>query len=272
MTVLRHSVTVLALGPDRLQELTKLILDFTESTQGRGQEIVLENGQPVADVRLIKGRHLQPGARYELSETGSTDQVTVLIREWLRSNAIAVEQLLISDDLTVWTVLRLSTPDRLRLLEAEGRVRGPQGSGALRRGSGKARLDLAAWWAAVDLAPRARSAVRAPATARLKHRLFEARLYLRPRMTDDGRWQVDVAVTVRGRWLLRPVAAFALMVAGRPVRRGFCSAVEQAADGWNRAIGDLLALGPDDLRAELARQATERTPEEPMDARPPDRP
>ncbi|MEU3144667.1 hypothetical protein [Streptomyces sp. NPDC006999] len=269
MTVLRHSVSVLALEPDRLQELTGLIFDLAESTRAQGEEILLEDGQPVEDVRLVEGRHLRPGARYELSEAGATDQVALLVREWQRRSAIAVEQLLVSDDATVRMTLRLRTPDRPRLLEVEGRVRGPEGSGALRRGSGKARLDLVAWWAATGLAPGAPPAVRAPATARLKHRLGKARLCLRPRRADGGRWQVDVALTVRGRWLLRPVAAVALMVAGRPVRRGFRSAVEQAADAWNRSIGELLALTPDGLRAELKRQATERTPEQPMGAPPP---
>ncbi|MCK8432050.1 hypothetical protein G3I77_03120 [Streptomyces sp. D2-8] len=270
MTVLRHSVSVLALEPDRLRMLTELIFDLAESTRARGGEIVLEDGRPVADLRLAKGRHLRPGARYELSEDGATEQVAVLVREWQRRSAIAVEQLLVADDVTVWTALRLRAPDRPRLLEAEGRVRGPEGSGALRRGTGRARLDLTAWWAAADLAPGAPSATRAPATARLKHRLVKAHLNLRPWRADAGRWQVDVAVTVRGRWLLRPVVAVALMVAGGPVRRGFRTAVEQAADAWNRSIGELLALTPDDLRAELTRNATERIREELMDARPPE--
>lgn len=266
MTVLRHSVTVLAVDPGRFHELLRTILDFAESTRGRGAEIILDDGRPVADVRLVKGRHLRPGARYELSEAGDADRVAVLVREWRRGDAIALEQLLVSDDLTARMSLRLHSPDRPRLLDVEGRVQGPEGSGALHRGSGKARLDLAAWWAAAELAPGSPSAARAPATARLKHRLGRVRLHLRPRRGDDGRWQVDVALTVRGRWLLRPVAAFALMVAGRPVRRGFRSAVERAADGWNRAVGDLLALDPDELRAELTRQATERPPDEPTDA------
>ncbi|MEU0086297.1 hypothetical protein [Streptomyces sp. NPDC006274] len=262
MTVLRHSVTVVALEPHWIEELAGLILDFAESTRERGEEIVLEDGRPVVDVRLVEGRHLHPGARYELFEDGATDKQTVLVREWRRGDAIAVEQLLLSDGMTARTVLRLHSPGQPLLLEADGQVRGPEGSGPLRRGSGEARLDLAAWWAAVQLAPGAPSAAPTPATVRLKHRLCEARLDLRPRRAERGRWQVDVAVTVRGRWLLRPVVAVALVVARRRVRRGFRSAVQEAADGWNREIGELLTLGPDAIRAELARQATERPPQE----------
>lgn len=36
MTVLRHSVTVVALEPHRIEELAGLILDFAESTREKG--------------------------------------------------------------------------------------------------------------------------------------------------------------------------------------------------------------------------------------------
>ncbi|MFB8035676.1 hypothetical protein ACFC5Z_22570 [Streptomyces sp. NPDC056004] len=59
-------------------------------------------------------------------------------------------------------------------------------------------------------------------------------------------------LSVHGRLLLRPVAAFALLLAGVPLRRGFRSSVERAAGQWNEALGQILAKGPDELRAELA--------------------
>ncbi|MDK0523175.1 hypothetical protein [Streptomyces sp. ML-6] len=95
-------------------------------------------------------------------------------------------------------------------------------------------------------------------TARLRHRLGEARL--RPSRADGGLWRVDVSVTVRGRWLLRPVVAVALAVAGGRVRQGFRSAGERAAEGWDGQIGELLALDPEELRAELVKQSAERPP------------
>ncbi|MFD0025440.1 hypothetical protein [Streptomyces sp. NPDC058382] len=254
MAVLRHAVTVRALEPGRLAELTTLFCDVAESTRARGEVIVMPDGQPVADVRLTGGRHLRAGARYELAEAGATDKVSLRIREWRRGGAIAVEQLLGSPDVNARLTARLACPDRPRLLEAEGRI---QGSGAMYSGSGKARIDLGAWWTAADLAPGAPPVARAPATARVKHRLGEARLYLRPRRADDGWWRVEVAVTLRGRWLLRPVAAVVLLLAGGPLRRGFRTGVERAAEGWDEALGELLALGPDELRAELLRHAAE---------------
>ncbi|MFJ2900041.1 hypothetical protein ACIO87_34875 [Streptomyces sp. NPDC087218] len=257
MTSFHHSVVVRPLEPGRLRELIGILCDFAESTRAGGGQVLLEDGRPVAGVRLLKGRHLRPGARYGITAADSTERTVVLVREWRRTDAIAVEQLSVTADLTARMALRLSSPDRPRLVEAEGKLRGPEGSGALHRGTGRVRLDLAAWWAAAGLPPGAPPVTRAPMTARLGHRLGEARLRLRPRRADGGLWQVDVSVTVRGRWLLRPVVAVALAVAGGRVRQGFRSAVERAADGWNKEIGELLALDPDELRAELAKQSAE---------------
>ncbi|MEK8144592.1 hypothetical protein NKH18_31700 [Streptomyces sp. M10(2022)] len=43
---------------------------------------------------------------------------------------------------------------------------------------------------------------------------------------------------MRGRLLMRPVAAVTLFFCQVPLRRGFRSAVDQAADQWNAALGD----------------------------------
>ncbi|WP_406496786.1 hypothetical protein OG936_21780 [Streptomyces sp. NBC_00846] len=118
--------------------------------------------------------------------------------------------------------------------------------------SGEASLDLAAWWAAAAVAPVTPAPAHAPATARLEHRLGIARLHLAPRPAGPGRWHVDVTLTVHGRWLLRPVAALALLLAGARMRRGFLSSVEQAAEQWNEALGRVRAMERDELRAKLA--------------------
>ncbi|MDK0523176.1 hypothetical protein [Streptomyces sp. ML-6] len=144
MTSFHHSVVVRPLEPGRVRELIGILCDFAESSRADGEQVLLENGQPVVGVRLLKGRHLRAGARYEITEADSTERTVVLVHEWRRTKAIAVEQLSAQDDLTARLVLRLSSPDRPRLLEAEGELRGPEGSGTLYRGTGRARLDLAA--------------------------------------------------------------------------------------------------------------------------------
>ncbi|THA23193.1 hypothetical protein E6R18_30710 [Streptomyces sp. A1277] len=262
MTVLRHSVDVLALEPALVAELASLLCDLAESTRARGEGVLLPDGQPVADLRLVKGRHLKAGARYEIAQPEDAGHMAVRVREWRRTGACEVELLLDGPDLNGRLSLRLAGPDRPRLFEAHGRMWGPDGSGSLHRGSGKARVDLTAWWAAAVLPPGAPPAARAPATARVRHLLGEARLYLRPRRAEEGRWLVEAAVSLRGRWLLRPVAALALLPAGGPLRRGFRDGVERAAEQWNEAVGELLALGPEGIRAEFARQVAEGRPQE----------
>ncbi|TRV75015.1 hypothetical protein FKN01_22805 [Streptomyces sp. 130] len=252
MTTLRHSVTVLAVERALLAELAPLVLDLAESTRADGATVRTPDGRPVEDLRLVRGRHLRTGALYEIGRADDDERMAVRVREWRRSTAIEVEQLLTAPDLSARVTLRLAAPDRPRLIDARGRMRGPDGSGVLRRGSGRARADLAAWWDAAALPPGAPPAARAPVTVRLKHPLGEARLRLRPRRAQDGRWLVEAAATVRGRWLLRPVAAVVLLLAGGPLRRGFRDAVERAAAGWDGAVARLLELGPDGVREKLA--------------------
>ncbi|PZT76236.1 MULTISPECIES: hypothetical protein [unclassified Streptomyces] len=261
MAVLRHSVTVLAVGPELVDALASLLCDVAESTRARGTTVLMPDGQPVPDLRLVKGRHLRAGARYEIGGPGDAERMALRVREWRRTAAVEVEQAIGAPDLNARLTLRLAAPDRPRLFEARGRMWGPEGSGALRRGSGRARIELGAWWSAAALPPGAPPAARAPATARLRHPLGEARLHLRPRDAGDGRWLVEAAASVRGRWLLRPVAAVALLLAGGQVRRGFRDAVEQAAEHWNAAVAGLLEQGVDGVREELARQLAEGRPE-----------
>ncbi|WP_405938434.1 hypothetical protein OG338_18940 [Streptomyces sp. NBC_00726] len=254
MTTLRHSVTVLAVERALVAELAPLVWDLAESTRAEGTTVLTPDGEPVEDLRLLKGRHLRTGALYEVGRADDDERMAIRVREWRRASAVELEQRMSAPDLNARVSLRLTAPDRPRLVEGRGRIWGPDGSGVLRRGSGKGRADLAAWWDAAALPPGAPPAARAPVTVRLKHLLGEARLRLRPRRAEDGRWVVEAVASVRGRWLLRPVAAVALLLAGGPLRRGFRDAVEQAAEGWNEAVARLLELGPDGVREELARQ------------------
>ncbi|MFG3239060.1 hypothetical protein [Streptomyces sp. NPDC048157] len=261
MTRLHHTVTVRAPERERLDAYAGLVWDLVESTRAQGRSVVLPDGRAVPGLTLVRGHHLRPGARYESHGPDSGEPDTTVIREWRRGSVIAVEQLMRSPESSGRMALRLRSPDRPASLEVEGRLRGPEGSGSPHRLSGRASLDLAAWWAAAALAPGAPPVARAPATVRLKHRLGVARLSLRPRRAGPGLWHVDVTVVVHGRLLLRPVAAFALLLAGVPLRRGFRSSVEEAAGRWNEALGRFLTKDLDELRAELTESAVARPDE-----------
>ncbi|MFJ8883176.1 hypothetical protein ACIRJR_07165 [Streptomyces sp. NPDC102402] len=269
MARLHRAVVVTAVDRDRFEECAALLLDIAESTRtGRGGAL-LQDGRPVPGVRLVKGRHLRAGARYTVAPNpaepspGKTQEtpgetMTVRIREWRRSTAIAVEQHMSAAGTEARVRLRLTTPDRPSALEAGLALRNPSG-GFLQRISGRAKADLNAWWAAADAPAGALPAARAPVTARARHPLGRASVALRVRPADGGAWEVGVTLTVSGRGLLRPPAALALLLFRIPLRRAFRSGVDEAAARWTAAVDGGLPSA-DALRAELAGALASRNP------------
>lgn len=59
--------------------MREAVLDTVDSSRARGGDIVLGDGGPtVPGIRLLKGRHLRPGARYEI--TSDADEATDALR------------------------------------------------------------------------------------------------------------------------------------------------------------------------------------------------
>ncbi|AWL40214.1 hypothetical protein [Streptomyces sp. SM18] len=306
MARLHHTVTVAALDRSWFEECAALLLDVVESTRTGPGGTLLEGGEPVPGVRLVRGRHLRAGARYTVTQApappapGRAPQapagtLTVGIREWRRSTAIAVEQRVASAEAAGRVTLRLRTPDRPSGLEAACTLRSPAG-GFLQRISGRARCDLAAWWAAVAAPPGALPAARPPVSARARHPLGRADLSITVRPAGDGArrtgaeapeagarkagkdarkagaeaweaagvgaWEVGVLVTVRGRALLRPPAALALLLFRIPLKRAFRQGIEEAAARWNEVV-DAGLPSPGELRAEFTEAVATRNPGDP---------
>ncbi|WP_326699431.1 hypothetical protein OG909_20360 [Streptomyces sp. NBC_01754] len=269
MARFQHTVTVTALDRGWFEECAALALDVVESTRADAKGAVLEHGEPVPGVRLVKGRHLRAGARYVFvpdpvppspgkAPGGPPETLTVRVREWRRRTGIAVEQSIASADLVGRVSLRLRTPDRPSALEAGFALRNPAG-GLLHRISGRARADLAAWWAAAEAPPGALPAARAPVTARARHLLGRAAATVAVRPGGEGTWEVGVTLTVSGRALARPPAALALLLFRTPLRHAFRSGVDEAAAHWNQALVRGLP-SPEDMRAEFVRTMTTRDP------------
>ncbi|MEK8144593.1 hypothetical protein NKH18_31705 [Streptomyces sp. M10(2022)] len=199
MAHFHHTVTVLPVDRAWLEECAGLLLDLVESTRSRGSEIVLPNGEPVADVRLVKGRHLSPGARYKASldadrpdgeggagagpragpgrNRGRTahrapdpDGPGVAAKQRHRRGA---HHGVGRDDRPADGAA--AQPARPRALDLNIAARSPEGPPAARLG--RAKVDLAAWWAAAGIRPGLLRCSR-PAVARAKHLLGRARLTL----------------------------------------------------------------------------------------------
>ncbi|MFI2116946.1 hypothetical protein ACH489_20985 [Streptomyces rubiginosohelvolus] len=274
-----HTVTVAALDRGWFEEAAGALVDLLDaSREGPGGSVVLADGRAMEGLRLLKGRHLRSGARYgeipaapegagkagtaaeaadgpaaAVSGAGDSSATpsSVVLRAWRPSHSVEVESLVAEDGMSLKLGLRLSEPRRPRAVELTLSGHQP-GGGSLYRFSGRGKADLAAWWAAVDRLPSAPPAARAPVAGRAVHRLAKARLTLTPRPADDGSWRITVALSVRGRWLLRPVGAVVLFFARGPVERGLREAAESAAAEWNTALAELTPLHGEALRAEIA--------------------
>lgn len=267
MARFEHTVTVRALDRGWFEEATGALVDLLDaSREGEGGAILLADGRTVDGVRLLKGRHLRPGARYgstpkaagpgdDVPEAVPVSEETVL-REWRPSRSIEVENVLEEDSFSVRTKIRLREPLAPGILEFSLSGHRPKG-GSLYRFSGRGKADPAAWWAAAERPSSAPPAVRPPVYGRAVHRLGKARLTITPRSTEDGSWQVSVVLVARGRWLLRPVGAVALFFARGPVTRGFREAVDGVAEEWNTALAELTPLYGEALRGEIAEVLTE---------------
>ncbi|MEU6839622.1 hypothetical protein ABZ941_30680 [Streptomyces rubiginosohelvolus] len=60
-----HTVTVAALDRGWFEEAADALVDLLDaSREGPGGTVVLADGRAVEGLRLLKGRHLRPGARY----------------------------------------------------------------------------------------------------------------------------------------------------------------------------------------------------------------
>ncbi|MFC7639023.1 hypothetical protein ACFQWA_24655 [Streptomyces thermogriseus] len=274
MVSVRHTVVVEPLPYRWLVDALGVVRALAEESRARGQRVVLPDGRAVPDVRLVRGRHLRPGAVYlvrdengagderhegdtgEGKDTGTGEAARVTIREWDRRRAVRLELAVAEDDGTVDLDAVLKSPDRPHLFEADGRVRFEGIPLVPSRLRGRARIRLDDWWTAADTG---RGTPVAPASARLDHPWLHADVRATPRPgRDDGTWEVCVTVSLRGGSLLRPVVAVILALAGRRMRRSITRTLDGMAERWNEAVPRLAAMDTGQLRQALLTEARRR--------------
>ncbi|KAB2588552.1 hypothetical protein [Streptomyces arboris] len=273
MARFEHTVTVAALDRNWFEEAAGHVVDLFDASREQDGAILLPDGRPIHGLRLLKGRHLQSGAQYgespeeEKDEDGSSE--AVVLREWRPSRTVEVESLMTEEAMSLRVGVRVREPRTPKALEVSLDGHNPEG-GSLYRFSGRAKVDLHAWWAALDRPSSAPPAARAPVIGKAVHRLGKARLTVTQRPAEDSTWRVTVVLSVRGRWLLRPVAAVGLFFARRPIERGFREGVDSAAEEWAEMLAELPSLHGEALRAEIAYALTEPPePPKPVESREP---
>ncbi|MBT3153792.1 hypothetical protein HTV45_23470 [Streptomyces sp. CHD11] len=247
MVALRHTVLLAPVPLPWLGDSLAVLLDLAEDTRTEAGRVLLPDGREVPDVRHAGGRHLRPGAVYESTAEGEAGRITV--EQWNRRRALELA-LAGSEPDGAFTVRgTLHRPDRPRLLEIDGRARVENLWSPLSRVSGGARLRSDDWWAAAGTGRTARTA---PLRARLECGVARADLRAVPEPGGpDGHWQVMVTVRLRGRYLLRPVAAVVLRLGRRRLRRSLATALDEFAARWNDVVPGLVAMGPDAVRQEI---------------------
>ncbi|MFB8777993.1 hypothetical protein [Streptomyces broussonetiae] len=218
--------------------------ELAETSRVEHGRLVLADGAVVPDVRLVTGRHLRPGAVYRDDE--ETARITV--RAWDRRGVrLGIDGT--GPDGSVRLDCALRGLDRPRLLEVTGEAAGTGAWPSLQRARGRARLCPEDWWAALE---GGRPSNGVPARVRVDHRLARAEVRAVPVRTDfDGRWEVRVTVTLRGRGLLRPLTAVVLGLAGGRIRQAVVQDLGETAAQWNEQVPQLVAQDPAELRKQL---------------------
>lgn len=260
MVLLHHTVVLASVPRPWLVDALAVLLESAESSREEAGRVLLPDGRPLPDVRLTGGRHLRPGAVYESGgngDGGTAERVRVTVAQWNRRRAVRLALAVSGADGDVAVDGALHSPDRPRLAEISGRARAGDVWPALSRVTGAARLRFDDWWAAADTGRRPRSA---PLRARLECGAARAELRAVPRpCRDTGRWEVTVTVRIRGRRLLRPVAAVALRLGRRPLRRSLTDTLEDLAARWNTEVPRLTAMDRETLRRDVPRRPRARS-------------
>ena len=233
MALFSHVVTLESVPRRWFDQGVALLHETVERLRPEGDGLVTEDGRQVSAVRLVEGRHASAGARYALADGSGT----VLVTAW-NPRAETAGQVEISDETSATWEGRLR-PGRFDTVgtvahEQFKRLAGFSWAGV---------ADLDRWWAG--------NPGGAPITASAKHMFGVARLTISQRPAPGGRWQVKVAVKLRGRSVFWPFVTLGLLFARGKVRKSFEEGLTTFAAQWNAEIPPLLRKSSDELRAML---------------------
>jgi hypothetical protein len=225
-----HDLVVEPLARTRAHELLLQAYEVASSTRAEADVIRFEDGRPVPGLRLVKGRHLTPGAVYDIDDEEPEAPTSIVVRQWHRQGIQLDAQR--QDAQTHMTLEgrlgRVEHPDELDL---RGTVNLPWPA-YFKHVEGRARLGLRAWWDATEGRARASG----PLVMTVEHRMARATLRATPKARGDGRWAIRVTVKIRGRSWWRPIGAVALRLGRGKVTGAVIAALDQSAAAWNTVV------------------------------------
>lgn len=193
-------------------------------------------------VEQVDGAPPRRDTRYA-SDDGT---VEVIVDSWYRQGLTAGRIHVVDDKFLLICHVKLDSATRPRTVDVEWDGHATtRGIRWLTATTGTARIDLDRWWAGTP-----RPGDDPAGTARGRLAMFRGSLAA---VSDLGdRWRVTVTGRLRGRGLLRPLAALGLLIGRLPAQQYFRSAMTAFAERWNDEVPALIAKQPDELRELIA--------------------
>ena len=184
----------------------------------------------------------------EANESSLTD---VVLTGWDRTGETSVKICDRSDEGTSVYDVRLHSVASPGTVIADGAYQGARARPRrLTRVSWTARLDLEQWWMRAD-SPVDRGKT-APLIIEISHPLARGAVLAVPRRKGHEHWTIVLTVSLKGRFVLRPLAAAVLRFARRTIHRTLQKELDTIAKEWNTAVPDALKKDPRDfIRQEL---------------------
>jgi hypothetical protein len=265
MPSLRHTVTLESVPRRWVEEVVVSLHRLLEELRPENGVLRLE-GEPVPGIRHTAGRHLAPGARYEVvwdeggdetaGETAARSQertrapsgagfrcLEAEVSEWSRTGSTRLRLTASGPQSEAHGEAVVHGGHRPASLTLKGEFRGDGPLARYRRGAFTAGLDLAHWWAADGRSP-------APLTVGLRHPLLRILVRATVKRTRSGRWKITVLTTFRGRGWARPLVAGACLLTRARIRSRYRTGLDEMAGNWNRGVPQAMATSPGRLRDE----------------------
>ncbi|SNT60993.1 hypothetical protein SAMN05216276_108113 [Streptosporangium subroseum] len=254
MVRFRQEVSIEPLSRRWLEDVVEAFHDAVEGLDFTGDRFVDPSGG--AEIRLIEGRHITTGTRYELVPFDSADRLEhevpdgaeapsdLLITSWNRDVETGIQLTFGTDSYSATWAMKLCSAHRPRTLMTHIALTGNHR--LVREITILAEIDLERWWQQLD-----GHGSRTPAvTARVTHHLFTGTLKAVPHTTGDNRWGLAVTVAGRGRSWARPLAALTAVFLYAVLRRAVTKKIIDAAHTWDKTVVDVRTESP----AEAARR------------------
>ncbi|WP_146877534.1 hypothetical protein [Actinomadura madurae] len=195
-------------------------------------------------VRLLKGAHIGPGARYRIAlvPDDEIEPLNVDVVAWDRAGSNRIEFSTPGDVQTGWVEIDSARKPTVVRAALAGEVEGfPQAEC-------EGELDLERWWTETEGGPAM--------TVNATNPLGEAALTVKRTPEANGKWTVTIAATVEGRAWTRRLIAAAGLIAAVPMNRGLQESADAAALKWDGLAARSASVSPqeaadDTLRALL---------------------